>query len=82
MKRIFLFCLVAHAVGAFADEPAWPSDFWDQVAAGRATAAASGEVRVTSGEALPAFDTWSVVRVRSNGINFRSDRSGATLIIR
>ena len=55
MKRIFLFCLVAHAVGAFADEPAWPSDFWDQVAASRAAAAASGEVRVTSGEALPAF---------------------------
>ena len=82
MKRLLLCSVIAVVVGAFADEPSWPADFWEQVAASRQTLSAKGRVAATSQDALPTFDTWAVVRVRSNGIDFRSDRSGGVVIIR
>lgn len=82
MTRMFLICLAVSAIGALAEEPAWPADFWGRVAASRVAIAAKGEVRTSSSASLPAFDTWTVVCARSNGIDFRSDRSGTILIIR
>ncbi len=82
MKRLLLCSMIAGAAGAFADEPSWPADFWEQVAASRQTLAAKGRVAATSQDALPAFDTWAIVRARSNGIDFRSDPCGCVIIIR
>lgn len=83
MKRLLLCCVIAGVVGAFADEPSWPADFWEQVAASRRALAAKGRVAATSQDALPTFDTWAIVRVRSNGIDFTSaKRNSFTIVIR
>ena len=82
MKVLSCCCMVASVALAFAEEPVWPADFWNQVAAGRQSVAARGEVREESSSAHSAFDTWAIVRVQSNGINFCSDRGGTVLIFR
>ena len=83
MKRLLLCSVIAGVAGAFADEPSWPADFWEQVEASRQTLAANARISATSQDALPTFDTWATVRVRSNGIDFSATkRDSLTIVIR
>lgn len=82
MKRAVAAAFVACVFSVMAEEPAWPEDFWEQVAAGRAAAAAKGSVAEPSSNALTLLDTFARIWAYSRGIDFRSDKSGAVIILR
>lgn len=82
MKQTLLALVAACAVAAIADEPAWPENFWEQIAVGRAAAAAKGSVAETSSNELIFLDSFALIWAYSRGIDFRSDKSGMLIFFR
>ena len=56
MKKTLMIALGLVAAGLFADEIAWPADFWDKVNA-RLTDVDSNHASASSGETVDALDT-------------------------
>ena len=82
MKQAVFALFVAGALVSLAEDPAWPENFWEQVAAGRAAAAEKGRTVKASDDDLSPFDSYAKVWACSDGIDFRSDKSGMVIILR